>query len=104
MRVTVAVVVMVAVGADGFEFGWGAAAVGGLAAGGLELDGGVGDLEAIAEGAVDAVEDGAALGHGHLGDGDVAGQGVRAGAEAPDVEVVDVEDAGDRLHGLADRA
>jgi len=73
----VAVVVMVVVvGANGFELGWGAAAVGGLAAGGFELDGGVGDFEAVAEGAVDAVEDRAALGHGHLGDGDVAGESV----------------------------
>ena len=72
-----AVVVMVVVSAYGFEFGRGAAAVEGLAVGGFELDGGVGDLEAVAQGAVDAVEDGAALGHGHLGDGDVAGEGVR---------------------------
>ena len=77
MAVMVVMVVMVVVGADGFQFGWGAAAVGGLAAGGFELDGGVGDLEAVAEGAVDAVEDPAALGHGHLGDGDVAGKGMR---------------------------
>ena len=48
----------------------------GFAAGGFELDGGVGDLEAVAEGAVDAVKDVAALGHGHLGDGDVAGEGM----------------------------
>ena len=75
--VAVAVVVMMVVGAHGFEFGWGAAAVGGLAAGGFELDGGVGDLEAVAEGAVDAVEDGAALRHLHLCNGDVAGESVR---------------------------
>ena len=73
----VAVVVMMVVGAYGFQLGWCAAAVGGLAAGGFELDGSVGDLEAVAQGAVDAVEDGAALGHGHLGDGDVAGESVR---------------------------
>ena len=65
------------VGTYGFEFGWGAAAVGGLAAGGFELDGGMGDLEAVAESAVDAVEDGTALRHGHLGDGDVACECVR---------------------------
>ena len=75
--VAVAVMVMMVMGADGFEFGWGAAAVGGLAAGGFELNGGVGDLEAIAEGTVDAIEDGAALRHGHLGNGDVAGESVR---------------------------
>ena len=71
-------VVMVAVCTCGLEFGGSAAAVGGLAAGGFELDGGVGDLEAVAERAVDAVEDGAALRHRHLGDGDVAGEGVGA--------------------------
>ena len=73
----VAVVVMMVVSTYGFELGWGAAAVGGLAAGGFELDGGVGDLEAVAKCAVDAIEDGTALRHGHLGDGDVAGKGMR---------------------------
>ena len=48
------------------------------------------------------VEDAAAVGHGHLGDGDVAGERVGAGAERPDVQVVDVEDAVDGLHGVAD--
>ena len=96
-----AVVMVVVVGADGFQFGWRAAAVGGFAAGGFELDGSVGDLEAVAEGAVDAVEDSAALGHGHLGDDDVAGESVGVRAEAPDVEVMDVEDSGDGLHGVA---
>ena len=45
------VVMVVVVGAYGFEFGGGGAAVGGLAAGDLELDGGVGDVEAVAQGA-----------------------------------------------------
>ena len=67
-------VVMVVVGADGFEQGWSGAAVGGFAAADLELDGGVGDMEAVVQGALDAVQYGAALGHGHLGDGDVAGE------------------------------
>ena len=95
------VVMMVVVGADGFELGWSAAAVEGLAAGDFELDGGVGDLEAVAQGAVDAVEDGAALGHGHLGDGDVAGEGVRVGAETPDMQVMDVLNTVDGLQGKA---
>lgn len=98
----VVVVMMVAVGSDGGEIGWSGAAVGGLAAGGLELDGGVGDVELVAEGAIDGFEDVAAVGHRHVGDGDVAGKGVGVGAERPDVEVVDVEDAFDRLHGLSD--
>ena len=53
--------VVVVVGAYGFQIGWGAAAVGGFAASDLELDGGVGDVETVAEGAVDACKDLAAL-------------------------------------------
>ena len=62
------------VGSDGFEERRGGAAVGGLAALDFELDGGVGDVESISQGAVDGVEDAGALGDGHLGDGDVAGE------------------------------
>lgn len=103
MRLLVAVgVAVVVVRAGGFQFGWGGAAVGGFAAGGFELDGGVGDVELVAEGLIEAFEDATAVGHGHVADGDVAGEGVRAGAEGPDVEVVDVDDAGDGLHGFAD--
>ena len=69
-------VVVVAVRADGLERGRSAAAMEGLAAGGFELDRGVVNVEAVAQGAVDAVEDAAALGHRHLGDGDVAGERV----------------------------
>ena len=53
-----------------------AAAVGGLAACGFKLNGRVGDVEAVAKGAVDAFENAAALRHWHLRDGDVAGEGV----------------------------
>jgi hypothetical protein len=95
-------VVVVVVGADGFEWGRGGAAVGGFAAADLELDGGVGDVEAVAQGAVDAFEDLGALGDGHLGDGDMAGQGVGGGAERPAVEVVDIEHAGNLAEGGAD--
>src|SRR5260370_39245871 len=77
------------------ERGRGRAGVGSLAAADFELDGGVGDAEAVAQRAVDDVEDAGTLGEGHLRDKDVAGEGVRGGAEGPDVEVVDVEDAGD---------
>ena len=69
--------------------------MGGLAAADLELDGGVGDVEAVAQGTVNGVEDRGALGDGHLGDGDVAGERVGGRAERPAVQVVDVEDAGD---------
>ncbi len=44
----VRVVVVMVVGAYGFEFGRGAASVSGFAARGFELDGGVGDVEAVA--------------------------------------------------------
>ncbi len=71
-------VVVVGVAGDCFDLWWGGAAVGGLAARGLELDGGVVDVEAVAEGGVDAFEDRAAVGDGHLGDGDVAGESVAA--------------------------
>ncbi len=65
------------VGSDGFQGRRGGAAVGGLATFDFELDRGVGDVKAIAQGAVDGVEDAGALGDGHLGDGDVACECVR---------------------------
>src|SRR3954468_11915308 len=68
----------------------------------LELDGGVADVEVVFEHMVEAVEDGGALRGGNVGDGDVAGQGAGLRAQAPDVEVVDIEDAGYRLHVGAD--
>ncbi len=71
-------VVMMGVAAYDFQLRRGGAAVGGLAALGLELDRCVVDVKAVAEGAVDAFEDEAAVRHGHLGDGDVAGERVAA--------------------------
>jgi hypothetical protein len=65
--------VVVVVGADAFERGWGGATMSGFAASDLELDSGVGDVEAVAEGAVDGVEYAGAFGEGHLRDADVAG-------------------------------
>ena len=70
----VGVAVVVVVGADGFELGRGGTAVGGFAAADLELDGGVGDVEPVAQSAVDGVEDAGAVGDGHLRDEDVAGE------------------------------
>ena len=78
--------------------------MGGFAACGLELNGGVGDVKAFAERAVDAFENAAALGRRHLRYGDMAGEGVRLRAETPDVQVVNVEDAFDCGHGFADFA
>jgi hypothetical protein len=64
-----------------------------IAAGVLELDGGVADLEVVIENVVELDQDAGALRRGNVGDGDVAGQGAGVGAEAPDVQVVDVDDA-----------
>src|SRR6266513_1768927 len=100
----VMVMPMVSVYCDRLQLGRRAAPVGGLAACGFELNGCVGDVKAFAEGAVDAFENAAALRHWHLGDGDVAGEGVGLGAEAPDVQVVNIEDAFDCGHGFADLA
>lgn len=55
--VTVPVVVMVSGRSGGLKLRWRAASVRGLAADDLKLDGGVVDVEAIREGAPDAVED-----------------------------------------------
>ena len=49
-----------------------------LASLGLELDGGVVNLEVVPEGVVDAFEDRAAIRKGHLGDRYMAGKGVAA--------------------------
>jgi len=72
------------------------------AAGVLELDGGVADVEVVAEDVVELEEDTGALGGRYVGDGDVAGEGGGVGTETPDVEVVDVEDAFDLFHAGAD--
>src|SRR6266849_57128 len=100
----VAVPMVVPVRADSLQLRRHAAAVSGFAAGGFKLNGCVGDVEAVAEGAVEAFENAAALGHRHLRDGDVAGEGVRVRAETPDVQVVNVEDAFDGGHGVSDLA
>ncbi len=70
----------------------------------FELNGGVVDVEVVFYHGVDFKQDAVALRGRDVSDGDVAGEGVGLGAEAPDVEVVDVEDAFDRLHVLADMA
>ena len=65
----------------------------------LELQGGVVDAEAFAQHDIDAVEDEVALRGWDVGNGDVAGEGVGVGAEAPDMQVVDVLDALDGSEG-----
>lgn len=68
----------------------------------FELERCVVDAEALAQHNVDAVEDEVALRRRNVGDGDVTGEGVGVGAEAPDVQVVDVFDAVDGCQCGAD--
>src|SRR5262249_6078577 len=68
----------------------------------LELNGGMADREAFGQHAVDAAQNGIAGRGRHVLDQDVAAQGVRAGTETPDVEVVNVEHAVDLPGGVGD--
>src|ERR1700691_192224 len=96
--VCVAVVVMVV----RFDFVDGLqATVGCLADDMLKLQGRVMHAEALAQDAVDPIEDAIAFGRRNVGDGDVAGESMGVGAEAPDMEVVDVFYAVDLLEGGA---
>ncbi len=84
-------VLMVVMGAG--IFNGNQAAMRGFADHVLELQGRVVDPESFAEHAVDAVENHVARRRWDVGNGDVAGERVAVGAEAPDVEVVDILDA-----------
>ena len=64
----------------------------------FELDGGVVEMEAIAQHPVEPGEDAIALRGRHVLDQDVAAQRMRARTEAPDVQIVDVEYAIDAAH------
>ena len=64
----------------------------------LELHGGVRDVEALGQDFVDAPQDAVAGGGRDVLDQHMAAQRVRARPEAPDVQVVDVQDAVDRAH------
>ena len=68
----------------------------------FELEGGVADVVVVFEDVVDLLHDAGGCGGRDVGDGDVAGEGAGVGAKGPDMEVVDVEDAGNALHGGAD--
>lgn len=68
----------------------------------LELERGVVDAEAVAQNRIDAVEDAIALRRRDVGNGDMAGERVGVGAEAPDVKIVDVHNAFDGGEGGAD--
>ena len=67
----------------------------------LELDRGMGDLKS-AEHIVDALQDGVAFRRRHIFDQHVTAQRVRAGTEAPDVQIVNVDDAIDLAHCSGD--
>ena len=67
----------------------------------LELDGGVADLKMIFQNMVELDEDASAFRRRNIGDGDVAGQGARVRAEAPDMQVMNVDNALDFFHASA---
>ena len=68
----------------------------------FDLDGGVGDLEIVVELGDDGSQDLLAVADGLLFDDDVATAGDGVGADGPDVQVVDVADAGDLANGGED--
>src|SRR5579859_6501760 len=78
------------------------AAVSDFAAFAFELDGGVVDVEAVFGERIDFEQDAIAFGGWDVIDLYVAGEGVGLRTEAPDVQVVDVDDAFDGLHTGAD--
>ena len=53
------------------------------------------DMKAIAQSTVDPCQNVSAFGHRHLGDRYVAGERMRLRAQAPDMQIVDVEHAVD---------
>lgn len=64
-------------------------------AGAFELDGGVRDVEFAGEHVANLSENFFAFFHVHVGDAEMAGEGVEICAERPDVNVVDFLDAFD---------
>ena len=98
----VAVAVVVVAGLGGHFADRDDAAVEDFAIGVFELDSGVVDVEVLPGEGVDLEQDAVALGRRNVVDGDVAGEGVGLGSEAPDVKVVDVLDALDSFEAGAD--
>src|SRR5437899_559454 len=68
--------------------------------GALKLDGGVGDAKFFSEALANISQELFALLHVHVWDANVAGERVQVGAERPDVDVVDLLDAGDAQDGV----
>ena len=71
----------------------------GIASIDFDLDGGVGDLKIVVEFGDDGSQDLLAVADGLFFDDDVATAGDGAGADGPDVQVVDVANAGDLANG-----
>ena len=67
----------------------------------LKLDGRVGDAELVVQPAVDPIQNACALRHWHLRNSYVAGQRVRLRSQAPDMQVVHIQNTLYRLHGVA---
>src|SRR5579863_1953130 len=58
--------------------------------------------EMIAQNVIELEQDAGALGWGNIGDADMTGERMAVGAEAPDVQVVDIQNAVDFLHASPD--
>jgi len=95
-------VMMVRVAVDDVRLRRGDAAVDCGAVGDLDLNRRVVDAEVIAELMVDALQNRFALSERHLDDLHVAAESVRLRGQAPDVQVMHVDDAGHTLHRRAD--
>src|SRR5262249_22044802 len=86
---------------DNLRYGRLTAAVDRWAVGDVELDRRVMNAEVVAQLVVQAFQYSFTFRHGHLDDLHVTGERVRLGGEAPNVEVVNADDA---VHGLHCRA
>ena len=103
MVVSTGAVVVVRVAVDDIGPWWIRAAVRRDAGCDLQLDGRVVDAEVIAQLVVEALKYGFTLRQWHLVHLHMAGQRVRLRGEAPDVEIVYVDDDNDLLNGPAQR-
>src|ERR1700690_400189 len=101
MGVAVVVVAVAAARTAGHFFYGDDAAVGLRAAGVLELDGAVADVEVVFENVFEVDENAGALGRRDVVDDDVAGECARLRSKAPDMEVGDIEHAFNGFHAGA---
>ena len=94
MAVAMPMVMMMTMRSSLFQLRRSRAAMGGLAAAGLELDRRVRDVKAVAQRAVDRVEDAAALGDRHLLDGHMTGERMARRAQRPAVQIMHIQHPG----------